>query len=164
MGWIHGLFFRVRTIEITVHDVLAVCIVPSVGLQASVADAVAVMRDEQAACVLVTEDDQLRGIFTERDFLIRVATPGLSLTETPVTDVMTANPETLERHDSVAHGIHLMAEHGYRNVPIVDKAGIPVALLGVPEVVDHLDAIFAGHEDESDIYPEDDDWIDIGGG
>jgi len=154
----------VRNIETTIHDVLAVCIVPSVGLQASVADAVSVMRAERTPCVLVTEADTLRGIFTERDFLVRVATPGLSLSETLVTDVMTARPETLQEDDSIAHGIYLMAEHGYRNVPIVDSAGSPVALLSVPEVVDHLDAIFAGHEDETDIYPDDDDWIDIGGG
>jgi len=161
---IRGLFSPVRTIETTVHDVLAVCIVPSVGLQASVGEAVAVMRTEKASCVLVTEGDELRGIFTERDFLVRVAAPGLPIAQTRVSEVMTANPETLQQPDSVAHGIHLMAEHGYRNVPIVDSAGSPVALLGVPEVVDHLDAIFSGDEDEGDIYPGDDDWIDIGGG
>jgi len=157
-------FALVRNIETTVGEVLTGQTTPSVELGAMVSDAVEKMRSEGAACVLVMSEGALRGIFTERDFLIRVATPGLVAASTPVRDVMTASPATLEREDSVAHAIHLMAEHGFRNVPIVDHSGSPAALLSVPEVVAHLDIIFSSAEEGSDIEPEHDDWIDIGGG
>ena len=128
----------VRNIETTVAEVLSAQTTPSVDLGAMVSDAVATMRSEGAACVLVMDEGTLRGIFTERDFLIRVATPALVAASTRVRDVMTASPDTLEAEDSVAHAIHLMAEHGFRNVPIVDSSGKPAALLSVPEVVAHL--------------------------
>lgn len=157
-------FALVRTIETTVEEVLSGQTTPSVDLGATVSDAVATMRSEGAPCVLVMDGGTLRGIFTERDFLVRVATPGLPAASTRIEDVMTASPDTLQAEDSVAHAIHLMAEHGFRNVPIVDRSGSPAALLSVPEVVAHLDIIFSSAEEGSDIEPEHDDWIDIGGG
>src|ERR1700743_1589019 len=49
----------------------------------TVADAVATMREENVGCLLITDSDRVVGIFTERDLLSRVLSPGRSL-DTPI--------------------------------------------------------------------------------
>ena len=58
----------------------ALIVTPSTTL----ADTIHLMQQERRACVLVMEDDQLVGIFTERDILMKVAGQPLDLVHTPV--------------------------------------------------------------------------------
>ena len=54
-----------------------------IGPDQSVAEAVALMRQHEVGCLVVTADDRLVGVFTERDLMRRVLAAGLPLT-TPV--------------------------------------------------------------------------------
>ena len=49
----------------------------------------------RAAVVIVNRQGALQGIFTERDLLRRVAVPGRDPKTTPLSEVMTREPETL---------------------------------------------------------------------
>ena len=54
---------------------------------ASVAEAVKIMADGQVGAVMVMEHGHLRGLFTERDLMIRVVNAGLDPARTPIRDV-----------------------------------------------------------------------------
>lgn len=129
----------------------------------TVLDAVAVMADRHEPAVLVATSEGLAGIFTERDYLVRVVAAGRSAELTSLGSVMTAQPDTLRLDDCVTYAINRMAVRGYRNVPIVDDEGRPLGVVGVRDLVGHLSEIFvegdAGGPDEAF-----NDWIDIGGG
>lgn len=150
-------------IETTISEVLTGAPPPTVTPDASAADAARLMQDHHLSCVLVCEEDALVGIFTERDYLNLVAAERQDPERARIGDIMTANPETLQPLDSIAHGIHLMAVHGFRNVPILNRQGDPVGVLTVRDVVAQLGEIFAASADES-ADGTFDDWIDIGGG
>ena len=70
-------------------------------------------------CVLVTRDDDLLGIFTERDALMRLNVEAEQLAERPISDFMTPNPQTLEITDKIAYALHKMDVGGYRHIPIL---------------------------------------------
>lgn len=127
----------------------------------SVLDAARLMRDSNIGCVFVEEAGRLAGIFTERDFLIRVAGESVDPAATTVGEVMTANPESLKPIDEIAWAIHLMAVGGFRNVPVVDDEKRPVGIVSSHDVIDFLSELFEGamHDDD-----EVDDWHEIGGG
>src|SRR5437899_2340606 len=57
----------------------------------SVAQAVALMRQEKVGCLLVCVAEQIVGIFTERDLMRRVLAANQPLSA-PISDFMTANP------------------------------------------------------------------------
>ena len=79
------------------------------------------MRSRNASAVLVTEgEDELVGIFTERDAIRRVVAEGLDPGMTTLADVMTDNPDTVTRQDSPAKALRLMQAQQCRHVPIVD--------------------------------------------
>ena len=68
-----------------------VCSVPE---SATVLEAVRLMSDRHIGAVVIVEDGDLKGIFTERDALARVMAEGRSPDDTPVTSVMTQKPRT----------------------------------------------------------------------
>jgi len=110
----------------------------------TVAAAVALMSDEHVSSILVTDNGLLVGIFTERDFLNRVAAAGASPVRTRIRDVMTPDPEVLLPSDSVGMAIDLMARKGYRNVPVVNDRREPLGVLQVREVIAHLAVLLNG--------------------
>src|SRR3954466_7388519 len=100
------------------------------GHDASVRDAVDLMRRHRVGCVLVCQGARLLGIFTERDLLRRVLAPGLSLS-TPLRDCMTTEPVVVHRTEPVRAAVRRMEEGGYRHLPVVDGSGRPVGVLSV---------------------------------
>ena len=114
----------------------------SVNPHTSVTDAISLMKEHGMGCVLVEAERRLVGIFTERDVLYRVVGTGRDPAKTPVSEVMTADPETLTMEDELAWVLNLMAVGGFRHVPIVDAEGRPLAVLSVKHIVERLVEFF----------------------
>jgi len=95
------------------------------------------MRQEQVGCVLVCQGSRIEGIFTERDLLKRVLASGKPLT-TSVADCMTPHPIAVHPKDSIATAVRRMEEGGYRHLPVVDEAGVPLGVLSVKRIVHYL--------------------------
>jgi CBS domain-containing protein len=109
---------------------------------APVLEAVQLMRDRHIGCVLVVRAGKLKGIFTDRDVLVRVVGAGLDPAKTAVRRVMTSGPETLRPTDSIAFALNLMSLGGYRHIPLVDKSGAPVGVVSVKDIVGYLVGFF----------------------
>ena len=104
--------------------------------KSSLADVLKGMRQGHVHCALVVKGKKLVGIFTERDYLMKVAaTAKLSR---PVAEFMTAKPITVRLDDPIGRAVEIMQEHGVRNLPLVDKAGRPAALLTVSGLIAYL--------------------------
>jgi len=108
----------------------------------STSEAMRAMQSEHRGCVLVTEDGTastpLTGIFTERDILLRVINRGRNPAETPLTDVMSQQPEFLQADARVAWVLNMMSVGGFRHVPVVNPRGCPIAVISVRDVVEFL--------------------------
>ena len=109
----------------------------AVDASTDVQETIRTMQSAKLGSVLVTENDRLVGIFTERDFIAKVAGTNTEGSK-PIRDLMTPNPATLHPDDSVFDAIRLMDEHGYRNVPIVDEQGHLTGSLPVATLIDFL--------------------------
>ena len=100
-------------------------------------EVVAAMQKRRVAAVVVSENDRVVGIFTERDLLNRIV--GLALNENlTIGEVMTPDPRTLSPDDRIADAIRLMTERGYRHVPLVDAKGKCVGLLSARDIVEFV--------------------------
>lgn len=93
----------------------------------SVRDAAIGMAAHHASAVLVCRDDTLVGIFTERDLVTRVAALGRDL-DTPLVEVMTANPDLIDAGTPLAAALQQMSDQGYRHLPVIE-AGRVLGLL-----------------------------------
>ena len=114
----------------------------ALGHQATVRDALEVMRQKQLSCVLVVEHGQLVGVFTERDVVTKVAAAPLDVDHVPLRDVMQPDPECLHLDDALVYALHQMHRGAYRHVPVVDEQRRPTGLVSMPVILDALVAAF----------------------
>ena len=104
--------------------------------ESSVGDVLGLLKSERSGCVVVCDQGRLVGVFTERDALRCMATA--TSFDTPVGQLMSADPVTIREGASVADAIQKMAAGGYRHLPIVDAAGAPTAVAAVHGIVHYL--------------------------
>jgi CBS domain-containing protein len=116
---------------------------------ATVKDGVAAMAEHRCGSVLVIEGDQVTGIFTERDLMLRVVSKGLNPEATPISEVMTASPDTIDADAPVADAIRAMDEFSYRYLPVLDAGRcigvISTRHLPFSDVLDMKDELEARH-------------------
>jgi CBS domain-containing protein len=99
--------------------------------------AVHLMQQHHTGCLLVCQDQQVVGVFTERDLLKRVIAANRPL-ETPLSECMTSNPVTVNDKEAIGLAVRRMQEGGYRHLPVVDRAGHPLGMLTVKRIVRYL--------------------------
>lgn len=112
-----------------------------VSADTSVMDAVDAMNEHHIGCVLVEQNGDLVGIFTERDVLRKVIFRDGNRSW-KVEAVMTRKPVTLPPTASVAFALNKMSVDGYRHLPIVDRGGKTVGVLSVKDIVHFLVEFF----------------------
>jgi CBS domain-containing protein len=99
-----------------------------------VVEALQLMRDHRVRAVLVIDDGRLSGIVTQGDCAIKVLLPGRDAKQTPVREVMTADPMTVRLGDPLEACMGLMANRGFRHLPVVE-GGRVVGVVSVGDVV-----------------------------
>lgn len=90
----------------------------------SVLDALKLMAEHDIGAVLVTEGERLIGIFTERDYARKVALRGLVSRDVKVSELMTANPTTVEPSQTVDQVMQTMTQRRFRHLPVVENGRI----------------------------------------
>jgi CBS domain-containing protein len=110
-----------------------------VAPETPLAECFALMQQHHVGSVLITgQDGRLQGIFTERDCLMKVAGKLSSLENRTVSEFMTKNPIRERPDASLAFALNLMSNGGFRHVPIVDQDDIPIGIISVKDVVEHI--------------------------
>ncbi len=101
----------------------------------TVASAAGRMREAEIGSVVVTDDEKVVGILTERD-LLRAAAAGADPSGEVVSFWMTANPEVLGPDEDAATAWTSLTHHRYRHLPVVEGQ----ELVGVVSIRDLLAA------------------------
>lgn len=96
------------------HDVVCV------DLRATVLEAVQVMNDHHVGAVLVLDEGNLVGIFSERDVLVRLVAAQRDPRHTWVRDVMTTRIYTTSPDDSLLEVMRLMTDRRCRHIPVIE--------------------------------------------
>ena len=117
-----------------VPDIVQPTEVASVAVDVSIADAAKIMADKRIAALIVTDsDNKLIGIVTERDVVFRCVAGGLDSNSSTISDIMTANPDTLSPSDSAVDALELMQTRKYRHLPVVED-GNCIAVVSIRDL------------------------------
>ena len=106
----------------------------AVARDTTVLEALKVMMDKNISALLVIEDEELLGIFTERDYARKVALQGRSSKDTTIQEIMTANPRTISQEDSIESCMRLMTVNHFRHLPIVSEGKV-IGMISIGDVV-----------------------------
>ena len=95
--------------------------VVSITPDTSVFDALKVMSEKNIGAVLVMEDEELVGIFSERDYARKVILAGRSSKITEVKELMTCKVYCIDPSRTIQDVMELMNEHRFRHVPVMES-------------------------------------------
>jgi len=116
--------------------------VVALDLQATVRDALAAMQQARTSCVLIVDQGQLAGVFTEHDVVTTVAVQECDLDRVAVREVMQPDPDCLGMDDALVYALHQMSLGEYRPLPVVDDQRRPIALVSMQAIIAYLLALF----------------------
>jgi len=109
----------------------------------TVLDAAKKMNAGRIGSLVVTEGDNVVGIFTERDILTRVVASGRDPEKTPVGEVMTSPLACCRRDTTLEECRAVMTERRIRHLPVVEEK----KLLGIITSGDILARKIDAHEE-----------------
>lgn len=101
----------------------------------TVRSACKLMAEKRIGALVVVESKAIAGIFTERDALNKVLAGDLDPDNTTLTQVMVANPLTIRANKPLGHALYMMAQGGFRHVPVVDENGIPIGMVSARDAL-----------------------------
>ncbi len=105
-----------------------------IGGDATVFDAVKAMVEANVGALLVTEGDEIVGIFTERDYLRRIAVEGRRSRTTNVSEVMSAPVICVTPETGIEESMALMTDRRIRHAPVTD-GGKLVGMVSIGDLV-----------------------------
>lgn len=105
-----------------------------IGADATVFDAVKAMVEANVGALLVTDGDEIVGIFTERDYLRRIAVEGRRSRTTLVGEVMSAPVICVTPDTGVEESMALMTDRRIRHAPVTD-GGALVGMISIGDLV-----------------------------
>lgn len=108
----------------------------------TVLDVIRRMAERRVGALLVLEDDQPVGFFSERDYLNKVVLQGLRSHNTMVRTVMTSPVLTISPDATVKQGLSIMTEKFIRHLPVTDDSGV----IGVVSIGDLVKAVIEDQE------------------
>ena len=100
----------------------------------SVFQALELMMEKNISALLVIESGKLLGIFTERDYARKIILQGRASKDTPVKEVMSPNPYTIDPATSIEHCMSLMTARHFRHLPVVAEGQI-MGMISIGDVV-----------------------------
>ena len=109
----------------------------TVDRRASVLDAIGTMSRANIGALVISEDDQPVGIFTERDYLRNIALEGRSSRDTRVEEVMSAPLITVTPGEETRRAMETMTECRCRHLVVVDADDM-VGIVSLGDLVKHM--------------------------
>jgi CBS domain-containing protein len=92
----------------------------SVAAKDSIQNVAKKMTEHRVSSAFIIEDEELVGIVTDRDLRIRYASKTLS-PQTPIDEIMTSNPATIDASKSLFETTLFMTQQGFHHLPIIEN-------------------------------------------
>lgn len=91
------------------------------------------MRDEDIGAVLVAEGDDMKGLVTDRDLVVRGLAAGGDPRETKIGGLASSATATIGPDDSIDKAAQIMRERAVRRLPVVED-GRPVGIVSIGDL------------------------------
>jgi CBS domain-containing protein len=99
-----------------------------------VTEAAELMESEDVGSLPVLEGDELAGMITDRDIVIRAIARGKDPRGMPVREVSTRDVVAVRGDEDLSEALKLMASHQVRRLPVVDESNHLVGVLAQADV------------------------------
>ena len=109
----------------------------SIGPEASVFKALELMAIKNIGALLVMKDDELVGIFSERDYARKLILKGKSSKDTLISELMTKNVITVNPNTTMRDCMVIMSKKHIRHLPVKHENQV-VGIITIRDVVTEI--------------------------
>lgn len=111
----------------------------TIEMGASIQEAINLMIENSVGAILVVSDGVLKGIFGERDVLLKILNkPVGDVAQIPVEHFMKIEPLTAHVEEPLDTAILHMAKGGFRHIPVVNELNQPVGMVSTRHIVSYI--------------------------
>ena len=101
------------------------------------------MKNEDVGSIPIVDGDELTGIITDRDIVVRCVAVGKDPADTDAEDILSGDLETVEPDDEVEEAGRIMAERQIRRLPVVERGNL-VGMVSIGDIAVKEDEDTAG--------------------
>jgi CBS domain-containing protein len=105
-----------------------------IDASATVFDALTKVVEKNVGSILVTDDDKVIGIMTERDYLRKVAVKGRTSHDTLVREIMTSPLIYVTPETTIEESMAIMTDRRIRHLPVVEDDEV-IGIVSIGDVV-----------------------------
>jgi len=106
----------------------------SIDADRPVGYAAKMMRDEDVGLAPIVEGDRLVGTLTDRDIVTRLVAEERDPGSTPVSEIASSDPVTVDSQQTLDDALRLMAQHQVRRLPVVEPDGRLVGVVAQADI------------------------------
>lgn len=108
-----------------------------VGPESSVIEALHLMAEKNIGALMVMENDELVGIFSERDYARKVILVGRNSTSTLIKEIMTSKVFTVDLDMNIKDCMKIFNDKKFRHLPVVDNEKV-VGIISIGDIVNSI--------------------------
>ncbi|WP_432714213.1 CBS domain-containing protein [Pedobacter sp.] len=108
-----------------------------VSPETTVFEALELMFEKNIGALLVMDQDQFAGIFTERDYARKVILKGKSSKQILIREIMTESPLSVNSDTTIEECMWLMTNKFIRHLPVID-GGRLTGIVSIGDVVKYI--------------------------
>ncbi len=131
-----------------------------VKINASLDECAGLMLKEKVGSLIVKENNLLKGIVTEKDFVQKAFLKRLDPKKTSVSEIMSAVIITIDPEADIMDAVNLMIKYGIRRLPVVDRDNSLFGLITMNDVLRVQPQLFELIIDKSRLFSSKRDFID----
>jgi len=129
----------------------------------SVSEVARMMNKNNVSCIVLTRNEKLQGMITERDFLSKVIVPDKKPHELAASEIMTSPITVVSPLTPVNDVAQKMLDKKIRRVVVADGER-PLGIITVTDFVKHIHTILSDSEDSKiefykNLFEDYEDWI-----
>ena len=106
----------------------------TISPESTVLEAISLMADQGIGALVVTQQEKVVGILSERDYMRKVTLMKRTSEETTVSEIMTAKVLTVTKSTTVEDCLGLMTERHLRHLPVVENDKL-IGLISIGDLV-----------------------------
>ena len=88
---------------------------------ASILDAAQLMKKFNVGTILITQNDKVTGILTDRDIVLRLIAENIDCQDAKLKDFMSQSPVSVSSNEDIKFVADMMAEHQIKRLPITEN-------------------------------------------
>lgn len=109
-----------------------------VDANSTAADAAKKMKDQNVGTILVIDQNQLKGLVTDRAITTRAVAEGKDPKSLPVTDIMTKDVVGCSEEDDVFDALKTMGQNKIRRMPVVNDQDHLVGVVSMSDIAEQM--------------------------